>query len=205
MGIQATQNANWKIIGQAIVALRAIIKVLELEAHSGQQYRYDISADRTQARIYDATAAPGEKSSNWGQSSDNQVIAQTQKTLTEYAEQGKPIRLANIGLKDMKLALEKRAVDQGKPIKVIYSYNALTQEAGLTQKGQPILEIPVKNSPSTIPAPTSIAGWAKIGREVEKRYFESLTAAQEYGSTSAIETTRAEMIERGIIRVGNQS
>jgi hypothetical protein len=175
-----SQNKNnGKLTGFAIIALRATIKALELNAgqtRSAGEYRYEIpkvSADEAPtARIY--TVANGED------------VAGYNKSLDEWAKSGKQIRLAFIGLKSEKISLED---GENKPNSVRYTLNAITGEAYLTCNGTPVSG-----------KPTTVADWSKVGRDVEKPLFESLKAAQEYGSKDGEEEARAKMIALGIIR-----
>jgi len=174
-----TKNAG-KLTGFAIIALRATIKALELnsgQSRSNGEYRYEIpkqtSPDQTlTARIY--RVATGEDVEGFNLS------------LEEWAKSGKQIRLAFIGLKSEKINLEDGEAKSGS---VRYTLNAISGQASLSRNGTPISD-----------KPTTIADWAKIGRDVEKPLFESLKAAQEYGSKDGEEEARAKMIALGIIR-----
>ncbi len=197
-----------KLVGPAIIALRANIKALEdgsTHKKGEERFRYEIAADRSEARIVDTTitAAAKEQADKWANSSDNQVVPGSQKPLAEYATSGRPLRLCKIGLLDRKLALEESAKRAGETAYIRYSYNATTGAAGLTRNGNPITELPAptkENPNATIAAPTTVEGWAKLGREVEKGLFECLKMAQDYGSQDGVNETRAKMIARGVIR-----
>lgn len=172
-----TRNIG-KLTGFAIIALRATIKAIELNAgqnRSNGEYRYDIpkagNGEVPTAKIFRVD--------------NGQVVDGCEKALEEWAKDGKQIRLAFIGLKSEKIALEQ-SEDCGS---VRYTLNALTGEAYLTSDGEKLAG-----------KPNTIEEWAKVGREVEKPLFESLKAAQDYGSKDGEEETRAKMVALGIIR-----
>lgn len=185
---------NGKLTGFAITALRAYIKALELnkgQFRSKGEYRYELPKPgnpdpKATARIFVVAT--------------NETVEGYEKPLDEWIKPGKQIRLAFIGLRQAKIALDEQA---GKPVNVRYSLNAITGEASLTTRGEPLPD-----------KPTTIAEWAKIGRDVEQPLFdalkkaqESLRAAVDYGSEDGqrdarkeIEELRAKMIACGVIR-----
>ncbi len=175
----ASTNSG-KLTGFAIIALRAYIKALELnagKAKSDGEYRYEIPK----------TQAPGQApTARIYAQATGQTVEGCDKPLEDWAKDGKQIRLAFIGLKDAKMQLEAQT---SKPTKVRYTLNAITGEACITVDGERLADKPV-----------TIAEWAKAGREVEKPLFESLKAAQEWGSADGEAETKAKMIALGIIR-----
>jgi hypothetical protein len=199
-----------KLVGFAIIALRANVKALDMQSgsrKSTERFRYDIAKDRSVARIIDTNVAfdASLASEQFDKSSSNQVVAGTEKSLEEWARPGKAIRLAKIGLIDTKIVLEDDASRASETVYVRYTYNCMTGEAFLDKNGTRLTEIPesvkenfTKHGFTTLPS--TIEEWAKVGREVEKLLFESLKAAQEYGSKDGEKDTRAKMIVRGVIR-----
>lgn len=183
-----------KLVGFAIIALRANVKALDMQSgsrKSTERFRYDIAKDRSAARIIDTTIAfdENQKTEQWEKSSANQVVTGTEKSLEEWARPGKSIRLAKIGLLDTKIAMEDEANRASEAVFVRYTYNCVTGEAYLEKNGSRLTD-----------KPSTIEEWAKIGREVEKGLFEGLKAAQDYGSQDGIADFRARMIARGVIR-----
>lgn len=173
-----TTNSPAKLRGNAIIALRAFIKALELkdgDQKSTERYRYEIPENGNTARIFEtATGA---------------TVEGFERTLEEWAKDGKKIRLAFIGLKDAKIALDEET-DKAQGVSYVrYTLNAITGEAFLS-----------RNTTQLEGKPVTIEEWAKLGREVEKPLFESLKAAQDYGSESGEKDARDKMIARGIIR-----
>jgi len=158
--------------GMAIKGLKAWIKALELNEGvkvSDRKYRYEISLNGETARIYLAN--------------DGTTVEGSERPLADWAETGKPCRLALIGLRYTKDQLERDGD------RVIYTLNLISGEAYLTRKGERIVD-----QPSTIDA------WAEIGKPVEKREFESLRIALEYRNSEAAESVKANMVRWGIIR-----
>jgi hypothetical protein len=199
-----------KLVGFAIIALRAQVKALDMQngsRKSTERFRYDIAKDRSAARIIDTQIAIDEtaKTEQWEKSSSNQVVPGTEKTLEDWARPGKAIRLAKIGLIDTKITLEDEAARASDTAYVRYTYNCMSGEAFLDRNGTRLTEIPesvkehfTKHGLTSLPS--TIEDWAKVGREVEKILFESLKAAQDYGSKDGEKDTRAKMIARGVIR-----
>jgi hypothetical protein len=177
----SSQNkTSGKLTGFAIIALRATIKALELNAgqnRSNGEYRYEIPRTTSPeqpvtARIYRVA--------------DGKDVEGYNRSLDEWAKAGKQIRLAFIGLKSEKLDLEDGDDQIGS---VRFTLNAINGQAYLTVDGDR-----VSGKPETI------ADWSKLGRDVEKPLFESLKAAQEYGSKDGEQQARDRMIALGIIR-----
>jgi len=181
-------NNPGKLTGAAIIALRATIKALEMNAgqqRSTGQYRYEISKptgpnQAVTARIYEVATGADVEGYN--------------KPLEEWAKLGKKVRLAFVGLKDAKIALEERPEQDTEVAYVRFTLNSISGSATLSKNGNLVEG-----------KPTTIDEWAKIGREVEKPLFESLKMAQEYGSENGIRETRAKMIARGIIRAPRET
>lgn len=158
--------------GMAIKGLKAWIKALELNEGvkvSERKYRYEISPTGETARIYLAA--------------DGTTVDGTERSLTDWADSGKPCRLALIGLRHTKDQLERDGD------RVLYTLNVITGEATLTRKGERIAD-----------QPTTIEAWAEIGKPIEKREFESLRVALEYRNHDAAATVKANMVRWGIIR-----
>lgn len=172
-----------KLRGFAIIALRAFIKALEMkdgENKSTGRYRYEIPENGTTARIL--VEATGE------------TVPGFERSLEEWAKDGRRIRLAFIGLKDAKIALDEQARQAREVGYARYTLNALTGEAYLDRNGSRLTD-----------KPSTIDEWAKIGRDVEQPLFESLKAAHEWGSENGVRETREKMIARGIIRAPRDS
>jgi len=190
---------NAKLVGRAIVALRATIKALEMASghfqRSTGRYRYEIANDRSSARIVDAA-------------NGNEPVEGQERTLEEWADEGKAVRLAFIGLKDAKLKLEAELQSSGKPGYVRFTLDILQGRAFLSRNGEVLTTPPQEMRPwddlGLGELPQDIETWAKIGRKVEKPLFESLKAAQEWGSASGMAETREKMIQLGIIRAPRQ-
>ncbi len=168
----AGDRALQKRKGMAIKGLKAHIKALELNDGvkvSEHKYRYEIAANGETARIYlNATGA---------------TVEHTERSLTDWADTGKPCRLALIGLRYTKDQLERDGD------RVLYTLNVLTGEACLSRRGEKLTD-----------HPTTIAGWAEIGKPIEKREFESLRVAMDYHNQEAAASVKANMIRWGIIR-----
>lgn len=158
--------------GMAIKGLKAWIKALELNEGvkvSAHTYRYEIAANGETARIY--LAATGA------------TVEGTERSLADWADSGKPCRLALIGLRYTKDQLERDGD------RVLYTMNVITREAFLSRRGERLTD-----QPSTIEA------WAEIGKPIEKREFESLRVAMDYHNEEAAASVKANMIRWGIIR-----
>ncbi len=158
--------------GMAIKGLKAWIKALELNEGvkvSERKYRYEISANGETARVYLAA--------------DGSTVEGTERSLADWAETGRPCRLALIGLRYTKDQLERDGE------RVIYTLNVVSGEAYLTCKGERITD-----------QPQTIQAWAEVGKPIEKREFESLRVALEYRNSEAAESVKANMIRWGIIR-----
>lgn len=168
----AGDRALQKRKGMAIKGLKAHIKALELNANvkvSEHTYRYEIAANGETARIY--LAATGA------------TVENTERTLADWADTGKPCRLALIGLRYTKDQLERDGD------RVLYTLNVLTGEAFLSRRGEKVDGLP-----------TTITGWAEVGKPIEKREFESLRVAMDYHNQEAADSVKANMIRWGIIR-----
>lgn len=173
----AGERALQKRKGMAISGLKAYIKGLELKDGvkvSQHEYRYEIAASGDTARVY--VAATGSTVS--------------ERTLTEWADLGKPCRLALIGLRYTKDQLERDGD------RVLYTLNVHTGEAHLSRRGEILTD-----------QPTTIEAWAAIGKPIEKREFESLRVALDYHNEEAAASVKANMVRWGIIRAtkGGQS
>ena len=171
-----TQHANDKALktrkGMAIKGLKAWIKALELAEGarvSQQRYRYEIADNGLTARIYT--------------SDDNSTVEGTERPLEDWANVGRPARLALIGLRHQKDQME-RAGDR-----VQYTMNIVSGEAYLARNGARLEDHPV-----------TVEGWAEFARPIEKAQFESLRVAQDWGNKDAEESVMADMIRWGIIR-----
>jgi hypothetical protein len=167
-----TRNNKQKEVGFAIHGLRAYIKALEL----AKGVRISTSEFRYEI-------AADRVSARIVVSADTTEIEGTSKPLTEWATIGKQARLGLIGLR----AEKETCRAAGKNVQ--YTLNVLTGEAHLTDNGNV-----VEGQPKTI------AEWAVRGREVEKRLFESLNGALEFGCDGAAADVRVEMIRLGVIR-----
>lgn len=159
--------------GMAIKGLKAHIKGLELNDNvrvSQHTYRYEIAANGETARIY--LAATGV------------TVEGTERPLSDWADKGKPCRLALIGLRYTKDQLERDGD------RVLYTLNVLTGDAYLARR----------NGEKVADLPTTITAWAEIGKPIEKREFESLRVAMDYHNQEAAASVKANMIRWGIIR-----
>ena len=176
---KANTRALQKSKGKAIKGLKAYIKALELAEGnrvSQNKYRYEITEDGSSARIFTV--------------SDNATVEGTDRPLVEWADIGGPARHALIGLR-----YTKEQLDRTGP-RVLYTLNVITQEANITRDGT-ILEGDEH--------PTTIDGWAAIGKEIERQQFESMRAAEDYNNTSAVDFVLSNMVRWGIIRSKTRS
>ncbi len=183
--MNTTRNLARKTVGLAIHGLRPYIKALELsqgDSVSKGEFRYDISEDSGSARIL-RNPNPGSNTSL----NDWVTVDGTERSISDWAQIGKQARLAFIALKSIKEKLRLHD-DQ-----VQFSLNVLTDEAHLTRKGELLTDYP-----------TTIAGWAPLGHEVEVRYFESYNAAIEWNNPTAAAEVRATMERLGILRSERQ-
>jgi len=168
----AGDRALQKRKGMAIKGLKAWIKALELNQGvkvSEHTYRYEIAGNGETARIY--LAATGA------------TVEGTERTLAEWADTGKPCRLALVGLRYTKDQLERDGD------RVLYTLNVTTGEAFLSRRGERLTD-----------HPTTIEAWAELGKPIEKREFESLRVALDYHNEEAAASVKANMIRWGIIR-----
>lgn len=176
-------NNIQKLKGFTIRALKCHIKALELGEGvrvSQRAFRYELSADGLTARII--------------RTADGSEVEGTKRSIEEWAKVGKPARLGLIGLKAKKRDLREQGA------RVMFDLNVITGEAGLTRDGERISKLPVSGSDELIDAPTTIEGWAELGRSVEKPLFEQLKAAREWGLKDAEKKVWDEMVELGIVR-----
>jgi hypothetical protein len=176
-----TSNFARKTVGHAIHGLRPYIKALEVARGitvSQGEFRYVIAEDRGSARIV-CNPCPAEETplSQWV------TVEGTERAISDWAQIGKQVRLAFIGLKATK---EKHRLDSDH---LQFRLNVLTGEACLSRDGEVLSEYP-----------TTIADWAPVGREVEVRYFESYNAAIEWNNLTAAAGVRATMERLGILR-----
>ncbi len=181
-------NNIQKLKGFTIRALKCHIKALELGESvrvSQRKYRYELSADGLTARVI--------------RTADGSEVEGTKRTIEEWAKVGKPARLGLIGLKAKKRDLREQGA------RVMFDLNVITGEAGLTRDGERISKLPVPGSDELIDAPTTIEGWAELGRSVEKPLFEQLKAAREWGLKDAEKKVWDEMVELGIVREKGES
>ncbi len=176
-----TSNPARKIVGHAIHGLRPYIKALELakgDKVSIGEFRYQISEDRGCARIIRNPALGAETPlDQW------LTVEGTERSINEWAQLGKQARLAFIALKATK---EKLRLDDDH---VQFTLNIITGDAFLSRNGEVVSDYP-----------STIAGWAPVGREVEVRYFESYNAALEWNNPTAAAAVRATMEKLGILR-----
>ncbi|HEY9732284.1 MAG TPA: hypothetical protein V6C89_10250 [Drouetiella sp.] len=176
-----TSNSARKTVGHAIHGLRPYIKALELARGitvSQGEYRYQISEDRGSARIIcNPVSGADTPLSEWV------TVESTERAISDWAQIGKQVRLAFIGLKATK---EKHRLDGDH---VQFTLNVLTEQAFLSRNGEVLTDYP-----------TTIADWAPVGREVEVRYFESYNAALEWNNQAAAAGVRATMERLGILR-----
>lgn len=190
-------------VGWAHHTLRAFVKAYEIKAGNGVEYSYSVAPDRTSASILD------EK----GQVVDTRTIA-------EWAKMGPELRLALIGLKDLKETVESEARRLGETKRVRFYLNILEGgKAELNIDGQAVtrdvllavlagrqrmvdLECPVTSAIERLADADLLttAGWSKIGRQSEIVVYESLTAAEQYGIEDAAKNEREKAYRLGIIR-----
>lgn len=170
--MQTNEQNVKKLKGFTIRALKCWIKALELGEGvevSQRAYRYELSKDGTTARIV--------------RTADGSEVEGTNRTVEEWANVGRPARLALIGLKDRKIELREKGT------RVLFKLNVVTGEAFLHVNGVPMAEYP-----------QTITEWAELGRAVEKPYFEQLNAAREWKIKDAEESVWKQMVARGIVR-----
>jgi hypothetical protein len=180
--MESTNNIQ-KLKGFTIRALKCYIKALELGEGvrvSQRAFRYELSADGLTARVI--------------RTADGSEVEGTKRTIEDWAKVGKPARLGLIGLKAKKRDLREQGA------RVMFDLNVISGEAGLTRDGERITKLPVPGSEEQIDAPTTIEGWAELGRSVEKPLFEQLKAAREWGLKDAEKKVWDEMVELGIVR-----
>lgn len=166
------KDNNKKEKGAAIRGAKAFIKALELN----DGVRISVRAYRYELHT-DGTML------RIIRTADRSEVDGTNKTVAEWAKIGRPARLGLIGLRDKKETLR----EQGD--RVIYRLNVISGEAYLSRNGERLTEYP-----------QTIEEWAKIGREVEKPFFDSLNAAREYKNAEAEAKVWADMVLRGIVR-----
>jgi hypothetical protein len=167
-----TRNTKQKEVGFAIHGLRAYIKALELA-----------QGVRVSKNEYRYEIAADRLSARIVASADQTEVEGTSRPLTEWSKLGKQARLGLIGLRSEK----EQSHQSGDHVQ--YTLNVITNEAFLSKNGTRVEE-----------KPQTIDEWAKTGREIEKRLFESLNGALEYNCDDAAKTVRAEMIRLGVIR-----
>ncbi len=179
--MNTTNNLARKTVGHAIHGLRPYIKALELakgDQVSQFEFRYQISEDRGSACIL-RNPTPGTETplNDW------LIVEGSERSISEWAQIGKQARLAFIALKSTKEQLRL------KNDHVQFTLNVLTDEAFLSRNGEVLSD-----------HPTTIAGWAPLGRDVEVRYFESYHAAIDWNNPTAAAGVRATMEKLGILR-----
>lgn len=170
-----------KTVGHAIHGLRPYIKALEVAqgtTTSVGEFRYEVSSDRTSARIL-RNPTPGSDTAQ----SDWLVVEGTERSIEDWAQIGKKARLAFIGLKETKEKLRLQSDH------VQFTLNVLTGEAFLSRGGAVLGDYPAK-----------IDDWAPIGRAAEVLYFESYNVALKWSNASAADEVRAHMEKVGILR-----
>ena len=177
-------KAKSKLFGAAIIGMRVFIKALELEEGQNQLksqgwYRYQIDESRTTAFIYDTRV-------------DGKVEKIVEMTIEEWAEHGKEMRLALIGLKATKAELEEK--EEEEHVTVLFKLNVISGEAHLSNNGIVVAGLP-----------TNIEDWADIGAAVEERMFRMLREADRSGSESNVWAIKAIMQELGILLSREQS
>ncbi len=82
----------------------------------------------------------------------------------------------------------------------MFELNVITGVAGLTRDGETITQLPASGGEGFEDAPTTIEGWAELGRSVEKPLFEQLKAARDWSLPDAEKKVWDEMVELGIVR-----
>jgi len=177
------ENNIQKLKGFTIRALKCYIKALELGDGvrvSQRSFRYELSADGTTARII--------------RTADGSEVEGTNRSIEDWAKVGKPARLGLIGLKAKKRDLREQGA------RVMFELNVITGVAGLTRDGETITQLPTAGGEGVEDAPTTIEGWAELGRSVEKPLFEQLKAAREWSLPEAEKKVWDEMVELGIVR-----
>lgn len=190
-------------VGWAHHTLRAFVKAYEIQAGDGVEYSYSVSPDRLAASILDEKGA----------------VIET-RTIAEWAKMGPELRLALIGLKDLKETFEGEARRTGQTHRVRFYLNILeTGKAELIVDGQPVTrdgllsmlagrqrvvdcDCPISAAVSALSDAElrTTAGWSKVGRQCEIVVFESLSAAEQYGITDAVSKEREKAYRLGIIR-----
>lgn len=165
-------RALQKSKGKAIKGLKAYIKALELA-----------EGTRVSQQKYRYEIAADGTSARIYTASDNQTVQDTERPLADWASIGAPARHALIGLR-----YTKEQIERTQP-RVLYTLNVITQEAQISRDGAVLEDYP-----------TSIDAWAEIGKEIERREFESHRAAKEYNNQEAVDFVESNMVRWGIIR-----
>ncbi len=167
-----SDRAAQKMKGQAIQGLKAWIKALEIAEN-----------DRVSKNKYRYQIAEDGSTANIFLTADGSIVDGSLRSLADWAKIGAPSRLGLIALRFTKDELE-----QGGD-RVEYTLNVITGEAYLSRRG-----VRIEDKPQTV------AGWAELGRPIEKRFFQSYNMALEFNNKEAAELERARMIKYGIFR-----
>ena len=172
MSSKNENRALQKSKGKAIKGLKAYIKALELgEGYRVSKQKYRYEIAEDGSTARVLTAA------------DGVTVEGTERPLAEWAKIGTEARHALIGLRFTKDKLDRQGA------RVLYTLNVITQEANITQRGDLVED-----------QPTTIAEWAKLGKTIEQREFESKRAAEDYNNADAVQTVIDNMVRWGIIR-----
>lgn len=165
-------RALQKSKGKAIKGLKAYIKALEMA-----------EGTRVSQQKYRYEIAEDGSTARIYTAQDNQTVEGTERPLNDWAAIGAPARHALIGLR-----YTKDQIERNEP-RVLYTLNVITQEANISRDGEVLAD-----------HPTTIEAWAEIGREIERREFESHRAAKEYNNREAVDFVESNMVRWGIIR-----
>lgn len=165
-------RALQKSKGKAIKGLKVYIKALELgEGNRVSKQKYRYEIAEDGSTARVFTAA------------DGVTVEGTDRPLNEWAKIGSQARHALIGLRFTKEKLDREAG------RVLYTLNVITEEANITRRGELVEG-----------QPTTIEEWAKLGKEIERREFDSKKAAEDYNNQEAVDFVLANMVRWGIIR-----
>ena len=167
-----SNKALQKSKGLAIKGLKAWIKALEIAEGS-----------RISKQKYRYEIAEDGTTARIYTAADGTTVEGCERSLADWAKIGAPARHALIGLRYTKEQLDREGP------RVLYTLDVITQEAHISRDGQVLTD-----------KPTTIESWAQLGREIEKREFESKRAAEEWNNKDAVQHVLENMVRWGIIR-----
>jgi hypothetical protein len=177
--MQASESNDNKAKGFAIVALRAYVKALEMEERipagaTDSPYRYEINHRTGRAVVLNTRTG----------------AVEFEDSIAEWADEGRTIRLALIGLKATKLQVEAELSARGSHNhQVLYRFDAQKGEGYILNGGKPVTGVPVE-----------VEDWAELGAQMEKSMFAQLHAATLRRSQRETRAIKELMEKVGIIR-----